>query len=349
MTNRPIGITAGDPTGVGAEIILKALEQISARRRGLCTGILVYGSLRVLREATERDGLDAQIVESDNPSDWPKVSVIATGEPVGAIPMGRVAAEAGRVAFSAIARAVRHAMERRTRAIVTAPISKEALNLAGHRFSGHTELLANLSGTRDICMMLAHENLRVSHLSTHTALADVPKHLTKERLGCVIDLTLDALGQLGIDEPKVAVAALNPHAGEGGLFGSEDQEISAPLVERYRSLGFRVSGPISGDTVFLRAVSGEFDAVVAMFHDQGHIPVKFLGFRIDPESGRWLGISGVNVTLGLPFVRTSVDHGTAFDIAGTGVASAQSMIDAIDFAIRLSSRDNGQNGSGQPE
>ena len=338
MKNRPIGVSAGDPAGIGAEITLKALKAISERPDGFRNGIVVYGSGQVLRDAAERDRLGARIVERDTPSNWPRVSVISAAEPRTAIAMGKVAAEAGRIAYASVVRAAEHAKKNRIRAIVTAPISKEAVNLAGHRIAGHTELLADFSGTDKVCMMLAHENLRVTHLSTHTALANVPALLTKERLACVIDLTLEALHQLGIGSPRIAVAALNPHAGEGGLFGSEDLEVTAPLIERYQSRGVDVDGPIPGDTVFLRAVAGEFDAVVAMFHDQGHIPVKFLGFRVDPESGRWVGLSGVNVTLGLPFVRTSVDHGTAFDIAGTGVASAQSMIDAIDFAAMLSSR-----------
>jgi len=185
--------------------------------------------------------------------------------------------------------------------------------------------------------MLAHGDLRVSHVSTHTALANVPKLLTPERLARVIDLTQEALRRLGVSAPRVAVAGLNPHAGEGGLFGTEDADVIAPVVERYRRAGFSVSGPIPGDTIFVRALAGEFDAVIAIYHDQGHIPVKLLGFRVDRATGRWLGLSGVNVTLGLPFIRTSVDHGVAFDIAGKGVASAQSMKEAIAYALNLAS------------
>jgi 4-hydroxythreonine-4-phosphate dehydrogenase len=187
-------------------------------------------------------------------------------------------------------------------------------------------------------MMLAHGDLRVSHVSTHTALANVPALLTHARLSRVIDLTHDALIRLGIAKPRIAVAGLNPHAGESGLFGKEDSEVIAPVVARYRAAGMAISGPIPGDTVFVRALAREFDAVIAIYHDQGHIPVKLLGFRIDPATGRWIGLSGVNVTLGLPFVRTSVDHGTAFDIAGKGIASAQSMMEAIEFALNLVSR-----------
>jgi 4-hydroxythreonine-4-phosphate dehydrogenase len=252
--------------------------------------------------------------------------------------MGQVQAEAGEVAYAAIAAAVKDAMSGKISAIVTAPISKDALNLAGHPYSGHTEMLADLSGTSGACMMLAHGDLRVSHVTTHTALANVPALLTDARLSRVIDLTHDALLRLGIAEPRIAVAGLNPHAGESGLFGKEDGAVIAPAVARYRAAGMAISGPISGDTVFVRALAREFDAVIAIYHDQGHIPVKLLGFKVDPASGRWIGLSGVNVTLGLPFVRTSVDHGTAFDIAGKGVASAQSMVEAIEFALNLVSR-----------
>ena len=232
-------------------------------------------------------------------------------------------------------------MAGRIAAIVTAPISKEAVNLAGYAYAGHTDMLADLTGSRDTCMLLAHENLRVAHVSTHVALARVPSLVTPERLTRVLELTLDALHRFGIEKPRIAVAALNPHAGEGGLFGTEDATVIAPTVEAFRQRGADVSGPIPGDTVFVRALGNEFDAVIAMYHDQGHIPLKLLGFRIDPVARKWTALSGVNITLGLPFVRTSVDHGTAFDIAGKGIASAQSMVEAIDFAIAMISETAG--------
>jgi 4-hydroxythreonine-4-phosphate dehydrogenase len=327
----------GDPAGVGPEITLRALRELAGSRAGGAVPAIVYGSLVTLTDAARRDGIDADITATEVPGMWPQVSVVAVGEPPSPLPMGVVAAEAGQIAYAAIEHAVRDALAGRIRAIVTAPISKEALNLAGHSYSGHTEMLADLSGISGTCMMLAHKNLRVTHVSTHTALANVPALLTDKRLSRVIDLTVAALRSLGIAEPRLAVAALNPHAGEAGLFGHEDSTVIMPVVERYRTTGLAVSGPIPGDTVFVRALAGEFDAVVAMYHDQGHIPVKLLGFRVDPASGRWLGLSGVNVTLGLPFIRTSVDHGTAFDIAGKGIASAQSMVEAIEFALNMAS------------
>jgi 4-hydroxythreonine-4-phosphate dehydrogenase len=241
----------------------------------------------------------------------------------------------GEIAVLSIQRAVADALAGRTTAIVTGPISKEAMNLAGYAFSGHTELLADLAGTPGTCMMLVHGALRVSHVTTHVALARVPSLVTPARVDRVIGITVDALARFGIARPRIAVAALNPHAGEGGLFGTEDAEVLVPAVAAWWARGIAISGPLPGDTVFVRALAGEFDAVVAMFHDQGHIPVKLLGFKVDKASGRWSSLSGVNITLGLPFVRTSVDHGTAFDIAGKGIAAPQSMIEAIELALAL--------------
>jgi 4-hydroxythreonine-4-phosphate dehydrogenase len=196
-------------------------------------------------------------------------------------------------------------------------------------------MLADLTGARDSVMMLAHGHFRVSHVSTHVALAQVPSRLTPPRLRRVIDLTADALKSLGIARPRIAVAALNPHAGEGGIFGREDIEVTEPVIGSYANADFDVIGPIPGDTIFVKLLAKQYDAVVAMYHDQGHVPVKLLGFNVDPETGVWKALSGVNVTLGLPIIRTSVDHGTAFDIAGKGIASEDSFIEAIDFALNL--------------
>jgi 4-phospho-D-threonate 3-dehydrogenase / 4-phospho-D-erythronate 3-dehydrogenase len=196
-------------------------------------------------------------------------------------------------------------------------------------------MLAELTGVRGSVMMLAHGNMRVSHVTTHIALEDVPKRLTPERLRRVIDLTHDALKRLGVARARIAVAALNPHAGEGGLFGRQDIYVSEPTIAQAVADGLDVVGPVPGDTVFVKLRAGQYDAVIAMYHDQGHIPVKLLGFEVDPETGRWDELSGVNITLGLPIIRTSVDHGTAFDIAGKGIASEKSLIEAIEYAERL--------------
>jgi 4-hydroxythreonine-4-phosphate dehydrogenase len=184
-------------------------------------------------------------------------------------------------------------------------------------------------------MMLAHGDMRVSHVTTHVALEKVPGLLTPERLRRTIDLTHAALLGLGIARPHIAIAALNPHAGEGGLFGRQDIEITAPVVAECVEGGMRITGPVPGDTVFVKLRARQFDAVVAMYHDQGHIPVKLLGFNVDPVTGKWNSLSGVNITLGLPIIRTSVDHGTAFDIVGQGIANEDSLIEAIEYAERL--------------
>ncbi len=207
--------------------------------------------------------------------------------------------------------------------------------MAGHYFEGHTELLAHLSDQQDAVMMLAHGPMRVSHVTTHCAINDITKRLTPTRLRRVFDVTLEALECLGIEKPRLGVAALNPHAGEGGILGKEDDEIIAPVIREYVSRGVDITGPVPGDTVFIKLRGNLFDAVVAMYHDQGHIPVKLLGFNVDPATGKWQAISGVNVTLGLPILRTSVDHGTAFDIAGKGIANPDSLIDAAEYALKL--------------
>lgn len=196
-------------------------------------------------------------------------------------------------------------------------------------------MLADLTGARDSVMMLAHGDFRVSHVTTHVPLAQVPSKLTGPRLRRVIELTVEALRKLGVARPRLAIAALNPHAGEGGIFGREDIEVTAPIVASYAGADFEVAGPVPGDTVFVKLRARQYDAVVAMYHDQGHIPVKLLGFDVDPATGEWKALSGVNVTLGLPIIRTSVDHGTAFDIAGKGVANEDSLIEAIEFAVDL--------------
>jgi 4-hydroxythreonine-4-phosphate dehydrogenase len=332
----------GDPAGIGPEIITRAALRLHDRLAAGQLALAAVGSARALEDMAAGLGHSALfevVTPASLETSCPPCAVVDIGiDPSGVVP-GRVSAIAGEIAYQSIATAVELALSGRVDAICTAPINKEALNLAGHHYSGHTELLADLTGTSDTVMMLAHGGLRVSHVSTHTALADVPKRLTERRLRHVVNVTVDMLHRLGIASPRIGVAALNPHAGENGLFGREDIDVTAPAVERMRRDGLDVVGPISGDTIFVRLRAGQFDAVIAMYHDQGHIPVKLLGFSVDPESGEWQALSGVNVTLGLPIIRTSVDHGTAFDIAGKGIASEQSMIEAIDFALQLAGRD----------
>jgi 4-hydroxythreonine-4-phosphate dehydrogenase len=333
MTNHPprLAITMGDPAGVGPEIIVKACRRLEPR--------LTSGDLR-LTVIGHRSALLAARTLLNETLEFPEdqsapLSFLAAGDEHAPLRWGEVAPEAGRFAYLAVARAVELALAGRIDAIVTAPLNKEALNLAGYHYAGHTDMLAALTHTPGSIMLLAHGDMRVGHVTTHVALADVPRLLTPERLRRTIDATWRAVRDLGIAEPRVAVAALNPHAGEGGLFGRQDIEITTPVVEQCRAEGMNVTGPVPGDTVFVKLRARQFDAVVAMYHDQGHIPVKLLGFDVDPTTGKWKALSGVNITLGLPVIRTSVDHGTAFDIAGKGIANEESLIEAIDYAERL--------------
>jgi 4-hydroxythreonine-4-phosphate dehydrogenase len=332
VTTPTIAISTGDPAGIGPEITMKAVRQLRPRL-GKDLKLVLVGDPVILKAAAQDVGLTFPL--QDLGGDEAPVRILPTCAPQGPIRVGEVTAEGGRQAYDAVVKATDFVMKGLAQAIVTAPLNKEALNLAGYDFAGHTELLAKLTGARDSAMMLAHGDFRVSHATTHVALEDVPRRLTKERIQRVIELTRNALKQMGIEEPRIAVAALNPHAGEGGIFGRHDIDVTAPLIADLQRRGWNISGPIPGDTVFVKLRGGAYDAVVAMYHDQGHIPVKLLGFSVDPATGLWTALSGVNVTLGLPIVRTSVDHGTAFDIAGQGCASETSMLEAIEMALDL--------------
>jgi 4-hydroxythreonine-4-phosphate dehydrogenase len=328
-----LGLTMGDPAGVGPEIALKVLRDLAPREAAGEFALVVIGTASCMADAARR--LDMPVTISADTGGWPHVRVIEAATTDAPIEPGKLSAEAGRLAFAAIERAIQLALAGDIDAIVTAPINKEALNKAGYAYAGHTESLAELTGSSGSCMLLAHGDLKVTHVSTHVALADAPKRVTPERLRRVFTLTHDALLDLGIARPRIGVCALNPHAGEGGLFGREDQDIVAPVIEEFRAKGIAIDGPIPGDTIYVKALAGQFDAVVAMYHDQGHVAVKTLGFAMDRETGLMSSLSGVNVTLGLPIIRTSVDHGTAFDIAGRGIANAASMVEAIEFAAQM--------------
>ncbi|WP_157271836.1 4-hydroxythreonine-4-phosphate dehydrogenase PdxA [Azohydromonas aeria] len=323
-----LAFTMGDPAGIGPEIIAKAVREMAGLVQAGRAEFIVLGSAAALAQAEALLGLPA--AGADGRAFYRVVDVGPVDAPV---VTGQVAAAGGEWAYRAVAEAARMVQAGEADAIVTGPLSKEALHLAGHHFEGHTELLAHLTGQRDAVMMLAHGDMRVTHVTTHCALAEVPKRITPQRLRRVFDVTLDAMRALGIEQPRVAVAGLNPHCGEGGILGTEDDAIIAPVIREYAARG--LVGPVPGDTVFIKLRARQFDAVVAMFHDQGHIPLKLLGFQVDPETGAWQSISGVNITLGLPILRTSVDHGTAFDIAGKGVASATSVVEAAEYALQL--------------
>ncbi len=249
--------------------------------------------------------------------------------------MGQISPVCGRVAYEYIERSIRLALAGAVQAVVTGPIHKVSLNQSGVPHPGHTEIFSALTNTAEYAMMLVSGSLRVSHVTTHVALADVAKRIVRSRVLKVIRLTHDAVKQMGVSKPCIAVAGLNPHAGEGGLFGSEDEGEIRPAVLEAKEAGMHVEGPIPPDTVFVKALAGQYDAVVAMYHDQGHIPVKLSGFKVDAQTGAWTAVTGINVTLGLPIIRTSVDHGVAFDIAGRGIASHESMLDAIHLAVDM--------------
>jgi 4-hydroxythreonine-4-phosphate dehydrogenase len=285
--NKPrVAITAGDPAGIGPEIAARA-------------------------------SADARVLEACHP--------VVYGPCEGhSFEPGVLSAAAGRAAYDAIVRAVDDAKAGVVHAIATAPLNKEAFRLAGLPWNGHTDLLAHLTDSRYVAMMFYSEVLRVVLATVHIPLSEVPRALTQCTLEATIDLTARELPRFGIARPRIAVAGLNPHAGEHGLFGAEEQTVVAPAVGACRARGVDVSGPFPGDTVFVRARRGEFDVVVACYHDQGLIPVKLLAFG-----------QAVNVTLGLPIIRTSVDHGTAFDIAGKGIADPESMVAAVLLAARL--------------
>jgi 4-hydroxythreonine-4-phosphate dehydrogenase len=251
------------------------------------------------------------------------------------LPRREVSAAAGRAAYAYIERAVSLAKAGEIHAIVTAPVNKEALAAAGVQHSGHTEILAQLTDTRDFAMLLMGKELKVIHVTTHVALRRVPDLVTRERVLRTIRLAQHTLEGLGRPRGRIAVCGLNPHAGEDGLFGDEEKTSIAPAIEAARAEGLDVSGPLPADTLFSRARGGEFDIVVAMYHDQGHIPVKTLGFEYDEAAKTWTGLSGVNVTIGLPFLRVSVDHGTAFDRAWKGIANHESMVEALDVATTM--------------
>jgi 4-phospho-D-threonate 3-dehydrogenase / 4-phospho-D-erythronate 3-dehydrogenase len=339
MPGPRLAVTSGDPAGIGPEIMVRATMALRSRIASGELSLLLIGAAAthkaILKQLSLEDASEPVRAFEQGAELLPGIGFIDIDRAGKLVPPGQSVAEGGRIAYDAIDTAVRLALSGLVDAICTGPISKEALNLAGHHYSGHTELLADLTSARDSAMLLVHGNMRVSHITTHTALEDVPRRVTPERISRVVALTDDALKALGVPRRRIAVAALNPHAGEGGLFGRQDIDIVEPTVRRLREQGYDVEGPVPGDTVFVKLHAHQYDAVVAMYHDQGHIPVKLLGFSVDAKTGRWEALSGVNVTLGLPIIRTSVDHGTAFDIAGRGIASETSLIEAIDLAVTL--------------
>ena len=321
----PIAFTMGDPAGIGPEIIAKLWAE------GGLPPSLVIGDEGMMRRAIGIVGAGLTVHGIKEPADAQyapgAIDVLGVGKLPADLAFGRVDARAGAAAYAYVERAIREALAGRISAIVTAPLNKEAMKAAGINYPGHTEILAAHSGSPNVAMMLANEELRVALVTIHVPLADVGRLITHEAELQVIRLAHDACLRFGIERPRVAVAGLNPHAGENGLFGREEIETIAPAIEKARTEGIDASGPWAGDTIFMRARRGEFDVVVAQYHDQGLIPVKYLGVE-----------EGVNITIGLPFIRTSVDHGTAFDIAGTGKAEHASLRSALRMAVAMQAR-----------
>ena len=337
---RPLlAITMGDAAGIGPEIIAKVLnlDEVYGVCRPLVVGdasAMAMGievaklSLRLNRVGSPEEGLYQRgaidIMSLDNVD-------------VDSLVMGKAQAMAGGASVEFVFEAAKMAMRDEVDGIVTAPLNKEAMHMAGYKYPGHTELLAEISKTQDYAMMLLAGGLRVVHVTTHVSLRDVPDLITKDRVFKKIRVAHEAAQALGFESPRIGVAGLNPHAGEGGLFGREEIDVISPAVEEARKAGMLVEGPVPPDTVFSKALGGVYDVVVAMYHDQGHIPVKLQGFRLDEKTGLWEDVSGVNMTVGLPFIRTSVDHGTAYGKAGRreGTANPESLIDAIKIAARM--------------
>ena len=309
-----IGITMGDPAGVGPEVVVKALARpevydfcrplVIGDRKRLDKAIAITGA-----KPRELECIDLGLVPED-------------------LPFGKVSAQAGEAAYRYIERAVKMALDRDIDAICTAPINKEAMNAAGHRFPGHTELLATLTGTKEVSLTLLAPKLRVIHVTAHIGLLDAIERIDAALVERTIVRGRELLVRAGFPDPRIGVCGINPHAGEGGLFGrGEEKEKIMPAVEAAKKRGWKIDGPLPADSLFYLAARGDYDLVVAMYHDQGHGPVKAMGLE-----------HGVNVTAGLPIVRTSVDHGTAFDIAGTGKADERSMIEALRQAAALAPR-----------
>ncbi len=344
MKTRPIvGITMGDPAGSGPEITIKALSDASLYER--CRPIVI-GDAKVLEQAkhfVHHPEIQIRAVTDVNDAlfEYGTVDVyhLDLVKDIGSFRLGTVSKEGGRAAFESVRTVIELALAGKVDATVTNALNKEAMNLAlgdeGRHFDGHTEIYAHYTNTKKYTMMLAHHDFRVVHVSTHVSLREACDRVKKDRVLEVIELAHKTCRDLGIEEPKVAVCGLNPHAGESGLFGREEIEEITPAIEEARAKGIDAVGPLPPDSVFSQMLGGWYDITVCMYHDQGHIPTKTIGFVYDREKQAWKAVEGVNVTLGLPIIRTSVDHGTDFQHAGTGESNELSLVSAIDYALRM--------------
>ena len=337
MEQKRIAITMGDPAGIGPEVVVKALSNQEIYEK--CIPVVI-GDYEALQDAIHFSGLDLSLSEIHAP-----VEAVGTYGVVEFINLKYLKAGSwvykensalcGEAAFQYVVYAIRLAMEGKVDAVITAPISKDSINMAGHHYSGHTEIFAEYTGTKDFAMLLASENLRVIHVTTHCALIEACRLIRKERVLTVIKLAELGCRMLGIDNPRIGVAGLNPHCSEDGLFGTEETSEIIPAVQEAKKLGINVEGPVPPDTVFVKCRAGLYDIVVAMYHDQGHIPLKLNAFQWDEEKKQYQSVRGINCTIGLPVIRVSVDHGTAFGKAGEGRANADSTLDAIETGLRM--------------
>ena len=332
-----LAITMGDPAGIGPEIVVRALSRPETYEK--CRPI-VTGDAKIIRKVVEILGLHLEVkavsAVSDALFEYGTIDVYDIDcIDLDTFEFGKVAPQCGHAAFLFIKKAIDLAMADEVDGTVTAPLNKEALNLAGHHFDGHTEMYATFTNTRKYAMLLADEFLRVIHVSTHVPLRKACDLVKKARIIEVTELIDDACRQFGIDHPRIGIAGLNPHSSDNGLFGDEEALEITPAVEELRQRGFDVVGPVPPDSLFAKAKCGQFDGCVAMYHDQGHIPFKVVGFNWNQETGRMDSVKGVNITLGLPIIRVSVDHGTAFDVAGKGIASDDALVLSIDYATKM--------------
>ena len=339
ISKKPIiGITMGDPASIGPEIAIKAL--LTKRLFDICNPVII-GDAAVFNDIVKRLDMQATI----NPIKNIKDAGFIYGEPdvydlqnvdMSQLRFGEISAMAGNASFEAVKKVIDLALAGEVDATVTGPINKKSVNEAGHHFAGHTEIYAHFTGTKKYAMLLVEDNMKVIHVSTHVSLRQACDLVKKDRIVQVIELLHNGLIQLGETNLKIGIAGLNPHAGDSGLFGTEDDEEILPAVLEALKAGYDVEGPVPADTLFSKASTGYYGGVVAMYHDQGHIPFKLTGFKWNAQKQQMDSVKGVNITMGLPIIRTSVDHGTAFEIAGKGVASSDAMILAIESAIQLS-------------
>ena len=338
MNKLPIlAITMGDPAGVGPEIIAMSLAQHAPYE--ICRP-LVVGDAAMMELGVKSAKVNlkvraiATVAEAQFEEGTIDIIDLKLIDPA-TFAYGQVSAQCGHAAFEAVRTAIELAMKGEVDGTVTAPLNKEALHVAGHNFAGHTEIYAHFTDTKKYAMLLADDKLRVIHVSTHVSLREACERAKKERVIAVTELIMGACKSFGIENPKIGIAGLNPHAGEGGLFGDEEIHEIIPAVEEMQARGWNVEGPVPPDSLFSRARSGQFDGCVAMYHDQGHIAFKVGGFEWDRQTQRMVAVKGVNITLGLPIIRVSVDHGTAFDVAGKGIANPDALLMSIEYAALM--------------